>query len=124
MRCRVVGRKAQRLTAQGSPSSRSRGGGRSAPAADGRTPARAALISCCTISRTASREGAELAAAGGCVEDDAVAGSVAGGGSWSGDAIRKGGKQDKRGNRKNFLCQATAVACCQNQTTRLALTKH
>ena len=60
------------------------------PDADGSVPARAALISCCTISRTESSEGAEMVSAG-CADDvpDEVGGSVAGGGSWPGDAIRE-----------------------------------
>ena len=64
------------------------GGG--VPDADGSVPARAALISCCTISRTESSEGADMVAAGSAdAVPDEVEGSVAGWGSWTGDAIRE-----------------------------------
>ena len=65
--------------------------------ADGRTLARAALISCCTISHTELSEGAELAEAGSCVENDAVEWSICG-----------GSRQGKGQQGNNFLC-------CQNR---------
>ena len=52
------------------------------PDFDGSTLARAALISCCTISHSTSMEGAELA---GGIADNVVGGSS--GVSWTGSAI-------------------------------------
>ena len=73
--------------------------GSDTPTADGRTLARAALISCCTISHTELSEGAELAEAGGCVENDAVEGSICGGRSWPGNTIPEGVDRAERDNR-------------------------
>ena len=75
-------------------------GGGSVPNANGSVPARAALISCCTISRTESSEGEMVVAGGADDVPDEVGGSVAGGGSWPGDTIRS--NRDRSGNVITF----------------------
>ena len=72
------------------------------PDADESIPARAALISCCTISRTELSEGAEMIAAG-CADDvpDEVGRSVAGGGSWP--SVR--GRSRQEGQCDNFAAK-------------------
>ena len=72
-----------------------RGGG-GVPDADGSVPARPVLISCCTISRNESSEGEMVIAGGADDVPDEVGGSVDGGGSWPGEAIRS--NRDRSGN--------------------------
>ena len=75
----------------------------------GSVPARAALISCCTISRNESSEGEMVVAGGAGDVPDEVGGSVAGGGSRPGDAIRS--NRDRSGDVMEITLQPSVCRC-------------